>query len=112
MAGPIGATVDSNVYIHTGCNNLAYPVYSKNKNCQNSFGSDCADAFGEGWYCNDGEDVSGYDTANFKSGFIHTSYDACDDGMCLSYSNGVNAWLCKDDNGFSLISMLNKDTDY
>ena len=43
--GPDG-TVDSNVYIHPDCSIPSYPVYYKNEDCQDDYGSECA--FGEG----------------------------------------------------------------
>ena len=82
VGGP-AVSYDS-AYIHSGCSidNGAYPGYSDNS----------SNAFGEAWYCNDGEDVSNLNPSDFDEAYIHTG---CDVGV--HYSKEAQAWYCKDD---------------
>lgn len=76
-------------FIHPGCGDdgKSYPKYRKNHYCKKKYGSDCA--FGEGWYCNDDKDVSGYGLYDFDPAFIHTG---CDSGV--HWDNNLGAWYC------------------
>ena len=67
------------VYVHPDCSNGAYPEYCNDSSC----------AFGDGWYCNDGKDVSGWDPNYFDNGFIHPS---CDAGVY--WDDNHQAWYC------------------
>jgi len=49
-------------------------------------------AFGDGWYCNDGVDVSAMGPGNFDDASIHTG---CDVGV--QYATSYGTWWCKDD---------------
>ena len=67
------------VYVHPDCSNGAYPEYCNDSSC----------AFGDGWYCNDSKDVSGWDPNYFDNGFIHPS---CDAGVY--WDDNHQAWYC------------------
>ena len=79
-------------YIYSGCTleNGAFPEYATNADCQTNFGSDCE--YGDGWYCNDGTDVSTIDSKDFDDSAIHSG---CDTGVHFSLS--YSKWYCKDD---------------
>ena len=79
-------------YIYSGCTleNGAFPEYATNADCQTNFGSDCE--YGDGWYCNDGTDVSKIDSKDFDDSAIHAG---CDTGVHFSLS--YSKWYCKDD---------------
>merc|ERR1712146_541024 len=99
--GPLGWVQQA--YIHEGCSTPSFPQFS--------YDSDCGDsgcAFGKGWYCNDGQDVSGYKNPyDFDAAFIT---DGCcgdttpPDGQCVEYYKDINAWLCKDGGYDALIN--------
>ena len=54
--GGAGATMVNAAFIHTDCTgDGVYPEYYTNERCNELYNADCT--FGEGWYCNDGQDV-------------------------------------------------------
>lgn len=88
--GPLGWVEPS--FIHGDCQTPSTAMFAYDSDC------DGGCAFGTGWYCNDGKDVSGYaNPYDFDAAFIGEGCsDNCGDGQCVEWYGDIGAWLCKD----------------
>jgi len=71
---------------------LSQRIHRTKQDRQNKWQADCT--FGDGWYCSDNEDISGWGTNDLDWGFIKVG---CSCLQQVSGSLKYDAWFCNED---------------